>query len=469
MAGVVPGTVMSGNTLARRGPGRVRATARGYQCPSRWRMRTWTRTPVAASEVSGAPAGKTERVVIVGGTGRVGGSTARALVDQASSRGRSVHVVLAGLEANEEARALAAELGRQCAGCDLVTVDYRDAAALARLVEGASCVVHTAGPFQRLENTNVLEAAIAAGASYLDVCDDEAHSRLCRAKSAEAKAKGVRAMTSGGIYPGLSNLMARQLTDLVKGGPGAGGEGSGDGGGEDAADSVRFSYFTAGTGGAGATILASSFLLCGEPVTAFKDGEPVVVPAMDGQRGVDFGKKVGRRSVHLLNLPEVRSVHETLRVPSVSARFGTNDLWNIGMVFVSKLPASMLANREAVASLAKLLDPFVRAFDGLVGELTSIRVDMESRRGVKSSSVASFASLRQSVGQCTALFVWPLLDEGVSPGVWFPEEDGGMSDASRAAYLDAVAAYTINCQLKQSPWKIEGAAKQLAMGLYFDI
>ena len=401
---------------------------------------------------------RTDRVVIVGGTGRVGGSTARALADQAASRGRSLHLVLAGLEVGEEAASLAKELGSKCAGCDVATVDFADAAALARVVEGASCVVHTAGPFQRLENTRVLDAAIAAGASYVDVCDDEEHSWLCRAKADEAKAKGVRAVTSGGIYPGLSNLMARQLTDLVN-----------DGDGDDSPESVRFSYFTAGTGGAGATILATSFLLCGEPVTAYKDGEPVVVPAMDGQRGVDFGKKVGRRSVHLLNLPEVRSVHETLGVPSVSARFGTNDLWNIGMVLVSKLPASLLSNRDAVAGMAKALDPFVRAFDGLAGELTSIRVDMESRKGIKSSSVASFASLVQSVGSCTALFVWPLLDEGVAPGVWFPEEEGGMSAESRAAYLDAVADNAINCQLKQSPWKIDGASKQLAMGLYVDL
>ena len=38
---------------------------------------------------------------------------------------------------------------------------------------------------------------------------------------------------------------------------------------------LRFSYYTAGSGGVGPTILATSMLLAGEPVVAFKDGERV--------------------------------------------------------------------------------------------------------------------------------------------------------------------------------------------------
>lgn len=44
---------------------------------------------------------------------------------------------------------------------------------------------------------------------------------------------------------------------------------------------LRFSYYTAGSGGAGPTILATSFLLLGEEVVAYRDGD---VPAMPGPR-----------------------------------------------------------------------------------------------------------------------------------------------------------------------------------------
>lgn len=97
----------------------------------------------------------------------------------------------------------------------------------------------------------------------------------------------------------------------------------------------RFSYYTAGTGGAGPTILATSFLLLGEEVTAYKQGkclhnfkwnlktslystvnlfcnflslvllgtwsgEKVKLKPYSGMINVDFGKGIRKRDVYLL-------------------------------------------------------------------------------------------------------------------------------------------------------------------------
>jgi saccharopine dehydrogenase-like NADP-dependent oxidoreductase len=43
-------------------------------------------------------------------------------------------------------------------------------------IGGADLVVHTAGPFQRSQNFNVIEAAVALKVPYIDVCDDTAYS-----------------------------------------------------------------------------------------------------------------------------------------------------------------------------------------------------------------------------------------------------------------------------------------------------
>lgn len=48
-------------------------------------------------------------------------------------------------------------------------------------------------------------------------------------------------------------------------------------------------------------------LLAGEEVTAFADGKAVKVPAVSEPRLVDFGQGIGRRTVYLYNLPEVRA------------------------------------------------------------------------------------------------------------------------------------------------------------------
>ena len=49
------------------------------------------------------------------------------------------------------------------------------------------------------------------------------------------------------------------------------------------------------------------------------EAKPITQP-----RVVDFGKGLGRKSVWLYHLPEVESTHKYMRVPNVSARFGTD-------------------------------------------------------------------------------------------------------------------------------------------------
>jgi hypothetical protein len=101
---------------------------------------------------------------------------------------------------------------------------------------------------------------------------------------------------------------------------------------------LLYSYFTAGTGGVGPTILETSFLLAGEPTIAYKDGQKFVLPPVSERRSVDFGPGLGRRSAWLYNLPEVQTGFDVLRVPSVSARFGTSPaIWNLGMWLLARI------------------------------------------------------------------------------------------------------------------------------------
>ncbi|XP_021301997.1 uncharacterized protein LOC8063268 [Sorghum bicolor] len=69
---------------------------------------------------------------------------------------------------------------------------------LEEALQGVDLVVHTADPFQRAEEYTVLQTAISTKTPYIDVCDHE-----------QAKVAGVPAITTAGIYSGVSN-------DLVK-------------------------------------------------------------------------------------------------------------------------------------------------------------------------------------------------------------------------------------------------------------
>jgi len=88
-----------------------------------------------------------------------------------------------------------------------VPVDLGDSASLEKAMAEVDLVVHTAGPFQR-GDPQVLQSAIATKTPYMDVCDDLDYSEKCKALDAAAKEAGIAAVTTCGIYPGLSNVMA---------------------------------------------------------------------------------------------------------------------------------------------------------------------------------------------------------------------------------------------------------------------
>jgi hypothetical protein len=120
---------------------------------------------------------------------------------------------------------------------------------------GKDLVIHCGGPFQKRSRCEVLEAAIEAKVNYIDVCDDMSFAKLAKGLHAKAKQAGVSAITTTGIYPGVSNLMAAKMLHDVT----AVKKTDEDGNPKPALTPVKleYYYFTAGSGGAGPTILAT--------------------------------------------------------------------------------------------------------------------------------------------------------------------------------------------------------------------
>lgn len=279
-----------------------------------------------------------------------------------------------------------------------------------------------------------------------------------RAKSFKDKAlaANIPAITTGGIYPGVSNVMAAELVRAAitesKGKP----------------ERLRFYYYTAGSGGAGPTILATSFLLLGEEVVAYNKGEKIKLKPYSGMVNIDFGKGIGKRDVYLLNLPEVRSAHDVLGIPTVSARFGTAPFfWNWGMsAMTNLLSPEFLKDRTKVQQLVQLFDPLVRAVDGIAGERVSMRVDLECTDGRNTLGLFSHRKLSVSVGNATAAFALAVLEGSTQPGVWFPEEPEGIAIEARELLLNRATEGTINFIMNKPPWMVETDPKELGLGIY---
>ena len=138
----------------------------------------------------------------------MGSSAAAALLRQEPG----VALVLAGRTESSFAAAVERHPSLRSTSCAFAACDCSDRASLASVIAGADLVVHSAGPFQGGgDECAVLDAAIANGVPYLDVCDDAEYAKTCKSKSKAAANAGVPCVTTGGIYPGVSNLMAAEM------------------------------------------------------------------------------------------------------------------------------------------------------------------------------------------------------------------------------------------------------------------
>uniref|UniRef100_A0A0E0MJF8 Saccharopine dehydrogenase NADP binding domain-containing protein n=1 Tax=Oryza punctata TaxID=4537 RepID=A0A0E0MJF8_ORYPU len=375
------------------------------------------------------------RVLVLGGTGRVGGSTATAL----SKLRPGLNILIAGRN-REKGESLASKLGEQS---EFVQVDIRDRNMLEKTLQDVDLVVHAAGPFQRENECTVLQAAIATKTAYIDVCDDTDYSWRAKGFHEQAKACGVPAITTAGIYPGVSNVMAAELVHASR-------------------------SENAGSGGAGPTILTTSFLLLAEDVIAYNKGEEIKLKPYSGALSIDFGKGVRKKDVYLLNLPEVKSAYKVLGVPTVSARFGTAPFfWNWGMqAFANFLPVEFLRDKNKVLKLVEFVDPFVRVIDGISGERVSMRVDLDCSNGKNTIGLFSHRKLSVSVGYAIAAFALAVLEDSTQPGVWFPEEPEGIAIESRKVLLERASQGTTNFVMNKPSWMIETDPKEVGLGIY---
>ena len=343
-----------------------------------------------------------KRVLVVGGSGRVGASTVRWIDRLTKTEQLPVELAIGGRR-RASFDAAAKRLGAK--GVDaikFVQLDLDDAASLERAVAGRSLVVHTAGPFQQRTDPTLLKACIAAGVPYCDVCDELELSRAAKKLTSD-----VPAVISCGIWPGASALLAARAAERL-GKP---------------LDDLDFSFFTSGTGGAGPTIVSATFLLLCTPAAVYADGALVEKEPWTERRTADFGPGVGARDVYLLDNPDVPTCAEALGARSASSSFGTAPaFWNDLFGAMKLLPRSLLADRGAMQNLADFSMPVIRAVDALVGGVNAMRVDARAADGAAVTLRVAHGDLEDCVGQATAAFGMELLRGGVAPGCWYPAE-----------------------------------------------
>jgi saccharopine dehydrogenase-like NADP-dependent oxidoreductase len=383
-----------------------------------------------------------KKVLVVGGSGRVGGS----VVTQLAKRGSFVTVGGTTVKNFEQSRdrwrRLFPENCDKIDAIDFSLLDRESVVSVSKVLENGDfdLVVHTAGPFQgKIKTPNgIIDACISNGIPYVDVCDDYCTASAAKSKfSDKAIANNVPCMTSTGCWPGVSSLMASLLIRKIL---------HKDKSLKPDDLSVDFSFFTAGSGGAGATLLVATFLILAEEALTIQNGRRKPVKAMKEYSSIDFGKIVGKKPVAHLNLLETASIHEVFGVGNVKALFGTDPgLWNSLLGVMAQLPSSLLANEDIMSKLAFFSLPVVRVVDYFAGATNAMRCDVTSSKNssIRATAIYGHKNLEPCVGECVVAFCAAVLSGRVSPGVKFPEEAIADEDDVKAVLsLASVGAHT---------------------------
>lgn len=392
-----------------------------------------------------------KRILVVGGSGRVGGS----VVCQLTKHNAIVMVGGTKLESFQQSQARWKQLFPTYAdnfdSIPFYSINREDATSIADILLEADksqqkidLVVHTAGPFQGKVNSpnGVIQACVENGVAYIDVCDDYCTASAAKAKYTQtALDANVPCIVSTGCWPGVSSLMAKQLTQSVL-------EKRPNLTAKDL--TVDFNFFTAGSGGAGATLLVATFLILSEESLMIVDGRRKEVPAMKEYSKIDFGEIVGDKDVAHLNLLEAASCHDVLGIGNVKTLFGTApNFWNTLLGLMAQLPSSFLSNEPLMEKLAIFSLPIVRVVDYFAGATNAMRVDVscEKDASVKEMALYAHENLEPCVGECVSAFCSALLSGSVRPGIWFPEEAiVGKEDIAAVLGLSGVGAHTLKVE-----------------------
>lgn len=382
---------------------------------------------------------KDKKVLVVGGSGRVGGSC----VTQLTKRGSRVTVggtrETTFVESQSRWIALFPEMENELQKVAFVALDREKAESVLSVIENEfDLVVHTAGPFQgKVKDPNgVLEACCELGIPYVDVCDDYCTATAAKTRFA-SKAKAP-CIVSTGCWPGVSSLMAKQLVGKVLR------ENNNKIKPEDI--SVDFSFFTAGSGGAGVTLLVATFLILAEKALTVVNGRRIEVDAMRNYNRINFGALVGDKSVAHLNLLETASIADNLGIGNVKSLFGTApDFWNALLGAMAQIPPFLLANEDLMRKLSVFSLPIVRLVDAFAGATNAMRCDVTCTKvpGMTATAIYAHENLEPCVGECVTAFAAAALSGSVDAGVWFPEEaiEYG-ADAAAVLQLASVGAHT---------------------------
>lgn len=290
------------------------------------------------------------QVLILGRTRRIGRQIAADLLTHTA-----VQITLSGRNLGV-GNQLSQQLGNRCR---FLPFDLEDWVYLRDSIAQSDLVIHCAGPFHH-RNATVLKTCIDSGVNYLDVSDHPSFTCKAIALRAKAEAAGITAIVNTGVFPGISNSMVRRDIEQL-----------------DEAQKVHLSYVVGGSGGAGLTVMRSTFLGLQRPFEAQINSKRQKVRPYSGREIIDF-PHYGKVGVYWFDMPESFTIADTFPVETVITKFGSvprfyNYLtWSVARLWHPKL----LESRKVIEFLARISYAMTQISDRFSGIEVVIRSEV---------------------------------------------------------------------------------------------
>ncbi|MEH2320236.1 saccharopine dehydrogenase family protein [Nostoc sp.] len=344
----------------------------------------------------------TDSVLILGGRGRIGSSVAHDLATHTQAQ-----ITITGRSA-EFGKAVSLSSGGQV---QFLVLDLAEVDKLRDAIANSNLVIHCAGPFH-YRDTNVLETCISQGVNYVDVSDHRSYTSKALNYHQQAAAAGVTAIINTGIFPGISNSMVRQGVEQF-----------------DQPEKIHLSYLVSGSGGAGITVMRTTFLGLQYPFETWIDGKWEIVKPYSEREVVEFPPPYGRKGVYWFDMPETFTLPKAFpSVKTVITKFGSvPDFYNhLTWIAAHVFPKWLMQRRYMIEFLSHVSHSMTDVTNNFSGIGVAVRSEVTGQKNGETAVYCSTVVHENTAiaSGCGTGSIAQLLLEGKlnKPGV-FPVEE----------------------------------------------
>lgn len=344
---------------------------------------------------------KDKQVLILGGQGRIGNSVAQDLIANSQAQITITGRQLKSVETLKQ---------KQSPSVQFLALDLADHEGLKQAIASHNLVIHCAGPFL-YRDASVLKTCIEVGVNYLDVSDNRTFTRQALTYRNAAKAAGITAIINTGIFPGISNSMVRHDVEQL-----------------DEAEQIHLSYVVAGSGGAGVTVMRTTFLGLQQPFEAWIENQWQLVKPYSHRETIHFPEPYGQAGVYWFDMPEAFTLVDSFPVKTVITKFGSiPDVYNrLTWMAAHLFPSAMLKKQGIIEFLAHVSHRMTQVSDRFSGIGVAIRSEVTGKKQGKVTSACStlvHENTAVAAGAGTGSIAELMLANKLSqPGVWPVEQ-----------------------------------------------